>query len=103
MNYSEAFQKLISHGGRIARAYWESEEYRCGHDRIEGDDFYVVAITARELELPRGRSVWDGPARALFFVKNTERGSAAEANDWEPSQADILANDWSWLPRREVM
>jgi hypothetical protein len=103
MNYSEAFQKLIADGGRITRAYWTSEEYRSGCDRIEGDDHYVVAITARELELPRGRGVWDGPARALFFVKDTKRGSAAEANDWEPLQADILANDWSWLPRRETM
>jgi len=101
--YSDAYRKLVESGGAITREYWRSQEYRDQHDYSEHVRIHVVAITARDLELPEGTTIgtcgtgWF--VHVLVLVKKYE--SFATADDhWTPSQPDMLALDWEWHPPR---
>jgi hypothetical protein len=103
INASVAIQILALRGGRIHRAFWYTQAYRDGLDFSDRDELYVIAITRRDLGIGHGEESRRGPIHEMVRVKRSADAASRQISmvhrDWEPSTADLLANDWVWLPK----
>lgn len=102
INAAVAIQMLALRGGRIHRQHWYTQAFRSGFDYAEDIEFYVVAITRRELGIGHGEESRRGPVHDMVRVKRSadaaSRGLSSIEHGWMPAIDDLLANDWVWMP-----